>query len=85
MERCKVYRKSERFLNFQVVNMNDDWKLLNIFIGGNDMCGYCGNKNLAPAVCVSHIQEAVRIIYDNVPRVLVSLTGMLQLQILRYC
>ena len=67
----------------EVVNMNDDWKLLNIFIGGNDMCGYCGNKNLAPAVCVSHIQEAVRIIYDNVPRVIVSLTGMLQLQILR--
>jgi len=63
--------------------MNDDWKLLNIFIGGNDMCGYCSDPTLAPSICVSHIQEAVRIIYDNVPRVIVSLTGMLQLQVLR--
>ncbi|PAV75610.1 hypothetical protein WR25_12603 isoform H [Diploscapter pachys] len=65
------------------VNMNDDWKLLNIFIGGNDMCGYCSDPTLAPSICVSHIQEAIRIIYDNVPRVIVSLTGMLQLQVLR--
>jgi hypothetical protein len=23
--------------------MQNDWKLIMIFIGGNDLCGYCGN------------------------------------------
>ncbi|KAL6723382.1 hypothetical protein Aduo_018394 [Ancylostoma duodenale] len=65
------------------VNMKHDWKLLNIFIGGNDMCGYCRHPSYAPNICVQHIKEAVQIIYDNVPRVIVSLTTMLHLEVLR--
>ncbi|CAD6185479.1 unnamed protein product [Caenorhabditis auriculariae] len=65
------------------VNIKEDWKMLNIFIGGNDMCGYCRHSSYAPSICVSEIQEAIQIIYDNVPRVIVSLTTMLHLEILR--
>ncbi|KAK6048591.1 hypothetical protein COOONC_13904, partial [Cooperia oncophora] len=65
------------------VNFNEDWKLLNIFIGGNDMCSFCKDHSLEPAECVQHIEETVKIIYDNVPRVIVSITAMLQLEILR--
>lgn len=32
---------SVKKIPFKVVNMKEDWKLLNIFIGGNDICGYC--------------------------------------------
>ncbi|ETN71380.1 GDSL-like protein [Necator americanus] len=83
----------------EAVNMNNDWKLLNIFIGGNDMCGYCHNpvgllfrvfelgqrmlNNDAPEKCVQHISDAIQIIYDHVPRVIVSLTTMLHLEVLR--
>uniref|UniRef100_A0A8L8K656 Lipase_GDSL domain-containing protein n=1 Tax=Heligmosomoides polygyrus TaxID=6339 RepID=A0A8L8K656_HELPZ len=67
----------------EVLNMKEDWKLLNIFIGGNDMCGYCHNDNDAPAKCVQYIQDAIQIIYDHVPRVIVSLTTMLHLEVLR--
>ncbi|XGW33253.1 hypothetical protein V3C99_017598, partial [Haemonchus contortus] len=67
----------------EAVNMKEDWKLLNIFIGGNDMCGYCHNANYAPDKCVQHISDAIQIIYDHVPRVIVSLTTMLHLEVLR--
>ncbi|CAI5455120.1 unnamed protein product [Caenorhabditis angaria] len=66
-----------------VVDMNNDWKLLNIFIGGNDLCRYCSRPDYSPQKCGEHIGEAIQIIYDNVPRVIVSLTGMLHLEMLR--
>ncbi|EPB71748.1 GDSL-like protein [Ancylostoma ceylanicum] len=40
-------------------------------------------ETLQPSECVQHIQDAIQIIYDNVPRVIVSVTAMLQLEILR--
>ncbi|CAA92221.2 Triacylglycerol lipase [Caenorhabditis elegans] len=68
----------------EVVNMKEDWKLLNIFIGGNDICGYCRKPvEDSPYNCAQDIKQAVQIIYDNVPRVIVSLTGMLHLEMLR--
>ncbi|RCN46032.1 hypothetical protein ANCCAN_07979 [Ancylostoma caninum] len=70
-------------ISFTSVNMEHDWKLLNIFIGGNDMCGYCRHPSYAPNICVQHIKESIQIIYDNVPRVIVSLTTMLHLEVLR--
>ncbi|CAB3410477.1 unnamed protein product [Caenorhabditis bovis] len=65
------------------VDFNNDWKLLNIFIGGNDICGFCRHEDYNPYNCGQKIKEAVQIIYDNVPRVIVSLTGMLHLEMLR--
>uniref|UniRef100_A0A183F5S0 Phospholipase B1, membrane-associated n=1 Tax=Heligmosomoides polygyrus TaxID=6339 RepID=A0A183F5S0_HELPZ len=65
------------------VDYDNDWKLLNIFIGGNDMCSFCLDQKLQPSECVQHIDEAIKIIHDNVPRVIVSITAMLQLEILR--
>ncbi|VDK48503.1 unnamed protein product [Cylicostephanus goldi] len=47
------------------------------------MCGYCHNPNDAPEKCVQHISDAIQIIYDHVPRVIVSLTVMLHLEVLR--
>ena len=26
------------------VDMDHDWKLVTLFIGGNDLCQYCGNE-----------------------------------------
>ncbi|CAI4233321.1 unnamed protein product [Auanema sp. JU1783] len=67
----------------QEVDLKNDWKLLNIFIGGNDACGYCRHPEYAPQNCADNIEEAIRIVFESVPRVIVSITGMLQLQILR--
>ena len=32
----------------QKINFKEDWKLITIFIGGNDLCQYCLDK-----VCIS--------------------------------
>uniref|UniRef100_A0AC34FDJ5 Lipase_GDSL domain-containing protein n=1 Tax=Panagrolaimus sp. ES5 TaxID=591445 RepID=A0AC34FDJ5_9BILA len=66
------------------IDINNDWKLLNIFIGGNDVCGYCKDpsKN-TPEMFRQNIEKAVQIIKDHVPRVIVSLTTMLHLEMVR--
>jgi len=68
------------------VNMAQDWKLVNIFIGGNDLCAYChdnGNGAHSPQHFADHIRDAIQILQDNLPRTIVSLTLMLHLEILR--
>jgi lysophospholipase L1-like esterase len=68
------------------INMQEDWKLINIFIGGNDICAYChdnGNAQHSPQHFADNIVNAIRILQDNLPRTIVSLTMMLHLEILR--
>jgi len=66
------------------VDMENHWKLVNIFIGGNDMCGYCHHPTTnTPELFGRKIQEAVQILYDHLPRTIVSLTGMFHLEMLR--
>jgi len=69
--------------NHPQVNMND-WKLINIFIGGNDMCHYCEDQTAhSPANFANNIGKAIKILYDNLTKTIVNLTGMFQMQILR--
>uniref|UniRef100_A0AC34Q5K4 Lipase_GDSL domain-containing protein n=1 Tax=Panagrolaimus sp. JU765 TaxID=591449 RepID=A0AC34Q5K4_9BILA len=66
------------------IDMQNDWKLLNIFIGGNDVCGYCRDPaNNSPQKFRDNITTAVNIIKQHVPRVIVSLTTMLHLEMVR--
>jgi len=66
------------------VDIQNDWKLLNIFIGGNDVCGYCKNPaGNTPDDFAGNISKAVQIIKDHVPRVLVNVVTMLHLEMVR--
>jgi len=70
------------------VDINNDWKLINIFIGGNDICAVCNdatNHNDAHSAFnyANNIKQAIQILYDALPRVIVSITGMFQMQMLR--
>ncbi|TMS36592.1 hypothetical protein L596_003723 [Steinernema carpocapsae] len=68
----------------EVIDYENDWKLLNIFIGGNDVCGYCRDPvGRSPDKFAGYIADAIRIIKENVPRVIVSLTTMLHLDMVR--
>uniref|UniRef100_A0AAF5DKC0 Ig-like domain-containing protein n=1 Tax=Strongyloides stercoralis TaxID=6248 RepID=A0AAF5DKC0_STRER len=66
-----------------IIDMKEDWKLLNIFIGGNDACHFCNHPQDSPKTFADQIGEAIQFIKDNVPRVIVSLTGMLHLELVR--
>ncbi|CAB3404565.1 unnamed protein product [Caenorhabditis bovis] len=71
------------------INVKEDWKLVNIFIGANDICVYCEDpyfNNTAPhgrTTFEHNIMQAVQILHDNLPRTIVSLTGMFNMRMLR--
>jgi len=70
------------------IDMNNHWKLINIFIGGNDICAVCKditNHNDAHSAYnyANNIKQAIQILYDALPRTIVSITGMFQMQMLR--
>jgi hypothetical protein len=41
-----VYEKVRLWFVFQVIDFQNDWKMVNIFSGGNDVCGYCRHQVL---------------------------------------
>ncbi|TKR59960.1 hypothetical protein L596_029562 [Steinernema carpocapsae] len=71
------------------IDIQNDWKLVNIFIGGNDICQYCHDKRQdkdgyhSPYHFADNIKQAVKILQDNLPRTIVSLTGMFNMRMLR--
>nr|XP_014425321.2 phospholipase B1, membrane-associated [Pelodiscus sinensis] len=66
------------------IDINTDWKIITILIGGNDLCNYCEDPNYYSAVnFTSHIQEALDILHAEVPRALVNLVEVMDLLPLR--
>ncbi|KAI4898566.1 hypothetical protein NFI96_023156 [Prochilodus magdalenae] len=70
--------------NSSKVDFEQDWKLVTLFIGGNDLCQYCNDKvGLSPAKFMGHLQDALDMLYNEVPRVLVNLVEILEIEGLR--
>ncbi|KAK3563422.1 hypothetical protein QTP86_027793 [Hemibagrus guttatus] len=70
--------------NSTSVDFEQDWKLVTLFIGGNDLCQYCQNPaSLSPKKYIGYIKEAMDILYHEVPRVLVNFVELLQIENLR--
>lgn len=66
------------------VNFEKDWKLVTLFIGGNDLCQYCHDRDsLSPQKYIGHIAESLDILYNEVPRVLVNFVQILEIKDLR--
>ncbi|XP_073668409.1 phospholipase B1, membrane-associated-like isoform X1 [Paramisgurnus dabryanus] len=66
------------------VNFEKDWKLVTLFIGGNDLCQYCHDRDsLSPQKYIGHIAESLDILYNEVPRVLVNFVLILEIKDLR--
>uniref|UniRef100_A0AC35TFQ9 Lipase_GDSL domain-containing protein n=1 Tax=Rhabditophanes sp. KR3021 TaxID=114890 RepID=A0AC35TFQ9_9BILA len=71
------------------IDIQNDWKLINVFIGANDLCTYCHNKiqdpalSHAPAQFRDNIIKAVQVLYDNLPKTIVQLVGMFNMRMLR--
>ncbi|XP_026116893.1 phospholipase B1, membrane-associated-like [Carassius auratus] len=66
------------------VDFEKDWKLVTLFIGGNDLCQYCHDRaSLSPSKYISHIRDSLDVLYNEVPRVLVNFVGILEIEDLR--
>ncbi|MEJ1287196.1 phospholipase B1 [Cricetulus griseus] len=50
----------------ETINLEEDWKLVTLFIGVNDLCHYCENpENHLADEYVKHIQRALDILYEE--------------------
>ncbi|KAL7314360.1 hypothetical protein PS15m_005943 [Mucor circinelloides] len=58
------------------VDFQNDWKMINIQIGSNDMCGACNSSymdEVTPEKFGGYVEAAIERIHDNIPNVLVNL------------
>uniref|UniRef100_A0A087YKL9 Phospholipase B1, membrane-associated n=1 Tax=Poecilia formosa TaxID=48698 RepID=A0A087YKL9_POEFO len=70
--------------NDQNINFESDWKLITIFIGGNDLCAYCENSLLYSVEnYVGFLKESLDYLQKEVPRALVNLVEPLYITPLR--
>ncbi|MGH0142258.1 UNVERIFIED_CONTAM: hypothetical protein FKN15_075902 [Acipenser sinensis] len=68
----------------QDVDFQNDWKLVTVFIGGNDLCNYCNDRETYSVEnYMRYIQDSLDILYREVPRVFVNLVMVLQMEGLR--
>ncbi|XP_052001893.1 phospholipase B1, membrane-associated [Xyrauchen texanus] len=66
------------------VDFERDWKLVTLFIGGNDLCQYCLDRDsLSPHKYIGYIRDSLDILYNEVPRVLVNFVEILEIKELR--
>uniref|UniRef100_A0A8D0SCA6 Phospholipase B1, membrane-associated n=1 Tax=Sus scrofa TaxID=9823 RepID=A0A8D0SCA6_PIG len=70
----------ERMKNSAEINLHKDWKLITLFIGSNDLCHYCENPEAHSAQeYVWHIQQALDILYQELPRAFVNVVEVMEL------
>ncbi|XP_060552278.1 phospholipase B1, membrane-associated-like isoform X2 [Ruditapes philippinarum] len=59
--------------NFGVDLMNE-WKVITVFIGGNDLCDICNNYNIhQPSSYLAKVEEALDILHQNIPKAFINL------------
>ncbi|KAI5125075.1 Phospholipase B1, Membrane-Associated [Manis pentadactyla] len=70
----------ERMKKSPEINLETDWKLITLFIGSNDLCHYCENLEALPAEeYVQHIQRALDILYEELPRAFINVVEIMEL------
>ncbi|XP_063184728.1 phospholipase B1, membrane-associated [Chroicocephalus ridibundus] len=66
------------------INFKEDWKLITVLVGGNDLCQYCLDKETySVQKYVKHLQDALDIFYKELPRVFVNMVEILEISGLR--
>ncbi|KAF8364218.1 hypothetical protein PRIPAC_91141 [Pristionchus pacificus] len=80
----QAYDLIRRMKDHPEVDYDNSWKLVHIFIGGNDICNWCDHPDVESETKFrDNIGAAVQILKDNMPKTIVVLVGMLDLSLLR--
>ncbi|KAM6912234.1 phospholipase B1, membrane-associated [Xenentodon cancila] len=70
--------------NDTTVDFQNDWKLVTLFIGGNDLCQYCNDRAMfSPKNYSYHMMTSLDILYKEVPRMIVNVLEILEIEGLR--
>ncbi|KAJ1365000.1 hypothetical protein KIN20_025204 [Parelaphostrongylus tenuis] len=66
------------------VDLNKDWKFINVFIGANDLCRICLNQTKPSAKQYGeNMRKAIRYLRDNLPRSYVNIQPPLNIDVLQ--
>ncbi|XP_027130869.1 phospholipase B1, membrane-associated-like [Larimichthys crocea] len=80
----QVRRLIDIMKNDSTVDFQNDWKLVTLFIGGNDLCQYCNDRaTLSPQNYSHHMMTSLDMLYKEVPRVIVNVMEILEIEGLR--
>ncbi|ELU02977.1 hypothetical protein CAPTEDRAFT_121773, partial [Capitella teleta] len=67
-----------RMKNDTTIDYQNDWKVVTILLGGNDLCGYCKNEESnSPENYVKNFQIALDTMMEEMPRTFVNVKVML--------
>uniref|UniRef100_A0A0B7ACV2 Phospholipase B1, membrane-associated n=1 Tax=Arion vulgaris TaxID=1028688 RepID=A0A0B7ACV2_9EUPU len=71
----------QRLKDDKHVDIANDWKLITIFIGANDLCDWCIDEDKFSAVNYRrNLEETLDYLFANVPRAFVNLVEILDLE-----
>jgi phospholipase B1, membrane-associated len=62
------------------IDFKNDWKLITVFVGSNDLCDFCKDKTLhSPTSFIKFITAALDLLYEQVPRAFVNLVSVINI------
>ncbi|XP_074548146.1 phospholipase B1, membrane-associated-like [Halichoeres trimaculatus] len=74
----------DTFKSYPGLNFQEDWKVVTMLIGMNDICDYCKNKTLfSPENFIHYMTEALDMMMSEIPRTIVNVVQILQMKPLR--
>ncbi|KAM4723441.1 LOW QUALITY PROTEIN: phospholipase B1, membrane-associated-like [Anableps anableps] len=83
----QVRRLIEAMKNDTTVDFKNDWKLVTLFIGGQTTFGQylsmTARATLSPANYINHLRTSLDILYNEVPRTIVNVLEILEIEGLR--
>ncbi|XP_062407355.1 phospholipase B1, membrane-associated [Sardina pilchardus] len=69
---------------YQGIDFDEDWKLLTILIGMNDICDYCKDKSLFSVEnFIYYMTVSLEMLMNEVPRMIVNVVQILPMETLR--
>ncbi|KAF3845020.1 hypothetical protein F7725_008183, partial [Dissostichus mawsoni] len=70
--------------NDTTVDFENDWKLVTLFIGGNDLCQYCNDRATLSLQNYSlHMKTSLNMFYQEVPKIILNIVEILEIEGLR--
>ncbi|XP_028634820.1 phospholipase B1, membrane-associated [Grammomys surdaster] len=70
----------KRIKSTPTIDLQKDWKLITLLIGNNDLCLYCEDpENYTTKEYLKYIQEALDILYEELPRVFINVVEVMEL------
>jgi len=65
------------------VNFEEDWKVVTVFIGGNDLCQYCGDKaGLNVVEFQKNVQATLDKLHAALPRTFINMVQVMNIEII---